>query len=303
VTVIVPAVVAVYYTNSAISTAQTITFKTASGSGVGIDQGARIIALCDGTNVLSAQSAVANSSLSLTDGTVVNPSLYFATQTNTGLFKYGVNGIGLAVNGVDVFHLTPTAAFINGLPATSVVNTPAGNISATTVQAAINELDTEKQPYSANLDEYAAVNPSAAGLALLDDADAAAQRATLGLVIGTNVQPYDADTAKTDVAQTFTAVQKTTPATDNDLSFDLSAAQDFVCTPSSGGTLTFTNISAGVKGEIILINGSNYTIAKAAAVKCPASMLATISATGRYRLAYSSLDGTNVDVTSSSALS
>lgn len=37
------------------------------------------------------------------------------------------------------------------------------------------------QAYSANLDEYAAVNPTVAGLALLDDADAAAQRTTLGL--------------------------------------------------------------------------------------------------------------------------
>lgn len=30
----------------------------------------------------------------------------------------------------------------------NVVNTPAGNISSTTVQAAINELDTEKVPYT-----------------------------------------------------------------------------------------------------------------------------------------------------------
>lgn len=37
------------------------------------------------------------------------------------------------------------------------------------------------QAYSANLSEYAAVNPTAAGLALLDDADEAAQRNTLGL--------------------------------------------------------------------------------------------------------------------------
>ncbi len=37
------------------------------------------------------------------------------------------------------------------------------------------------QPASANLDEYAAVNPTTAGLALLDDADNAAQRTTLGL--------------------------------------------------------------------------------------------------------------------------
>jgi hypothetical protein len=48
---------------------------------------------------------------------------------------------------------------------------------------------------------------TAAGRALIDDLDAAAQRTTLGLQIGTDVQAYDVDTAKLDVIQTFTAAQ------------------------------------------------------------------------------------------------
>lgn len=106
VTVIAPSIVAVYYTYSNISTAQTVTFKTAAGSGVGISQGARIITLCDGTNMLSAQSAVANAAVSLSDGSAVVPSLFFASQTNTGIFKTGADGLGITVNGASVATFT-----------------------------------------------------------------------------------------------------------------------------------------------------------------------------------------------------
>lgn len=107
--------------------------------------------------------------------------------------------------------------------------TPSGGISATTIPAAIAELDVEKQPLDAGLtsiaglttaadkmiyataaDTYAVADLTAAGRALLDDADSAAQRVTLDLEIGVDVQAYDADTAKTDTAQTFTAQQTVT---------------------------------------------------------------------------------------------
>lgn len=66
-------------------------------------------------------------------------------------------------------------------------------------------IGTTVQAWSANLDEFAAVNPTAAGLALLDDVDAAAQRTTL------DAQQYDADTLKADVADVLTAGFASTP--------------------------------------------------------------------------------------------
>ena len=159
--------------------------------------------------------------------------------------------------------------------AVGVAFTPSGSLSSTNVQAAIEELATEKEPANPNL---------------LETAD-----------IGVSVQGYDVDTAKLDVTQGWTAPQRQVPATDNDLSFDLSTRNKFKCTPSAGGVLQFTNLVDGQSGTIMLFNNSNYVITKAAHVKCPSTMLATISATGTYKLHYE-CDGTSVYVTNSGKL-
>lgn len=102
--------------------------------------------------------------------------------------------------------------------------------------------------------------------------------------------------------ETWTASQRGTVTTDNDLSFDMNVTNNFKCTPTAGGALTFTNITAGQSGFVLLVNNSNYAITAAATTKVAAGALSTISATGTYLLSYFS-DGTNVYVVNSAALS
>lgn len=111
------------------------------------------------------------------------------------------------------------------------------------------------------------------------------------------------DYASPATAQTWQLPQRGQVTAANSGSFDMNVENNFTCTPTTTITLTFTNITAGQSGFITLVNNSNYTISKAAAVKMPTGLLTTISATGRYKLNYYSPDGTNVDVTGSAALS
>lgn len=114
--------------------------------------------------------------------------------------------------------------------------------------------------------------------------------------IGSTVQAYDADTAKLDVAQTYTAPQVGTVTTDNDLSFDQNASNNFQCTPTAGGTLTFTNHTAGQSGYVLLDNTAGVAITAAATTKITADDLNTISTAGVYLMSYFD-NGTNAYIT------
>ena len=83
--------------------------------------------------------------------------------------------------------------------------------------------------------------------------------------------------------------------TDNDLSFDLSASNNFSCTPSGAGALTFTNHLAGQSGFVWLDNSGGHAISAAGTTKINATDLTSISVAGIYTLSYFD-NGTNAYV-------
>lgn len=125
-------------------------------------------------------------------------------------------------------------------------------------------------------------------------ASAASARSSLGLVIGTDVGGIA-------TLETWTASQRGTVTTDNDGSFNMNVTNNFVCTPTGTFALTFTNITAGQSGYVLLINTGGHAVTAAATTKVGTTFLTTVSAAGTYLLSYFS-NGTNVYVTASGVL-
>jgi len=75
--------------------------------------------------------------------------------------------------------------------------------------------------------------------------------------VGTTVQAYDADTAKTDAAQTFTAAQRATITTLTDgatVTPDFAASNNYTLTLGGNRTIANpTNLTAGQSGSIFLV--------------------------------------------------
>ena len=81
--------------------------------------------------------------------------------------------------------------------------------------------------------------------------------------IGSTIQAFDADTAKTDVAQTFTAAQRgeVTTLTGTSPAPNLNDSNNFTITTS--GTTAFglpTNLAVGQTGSIFIVYGGSHSL-------------------------------------------
>lgn len=119
VTVTLPQTVQVYYITNQTDgggPGYQITFTTGSGGATAtIPAGQQVILLCDSVNLLNASTIAAGAiNVSLVDGTAGAPSLNFANETSTGIYRPGSGEFGIAVLGAKYFGLTTTGLSITG---------------------------------------------------------------------------------------------------------------------------------------------------------------------------------------------
>ena len=119
VTVTLPQTVQVYYiTNQTNGTGAgyQITFTTGAGGGTAtVPAGQQVILLCDSVNLLNASTIAAGATtVSLVSGTVGAPSLNFASESSTGIYRSATGELAMAILGVNLFTLSSAGLNING---------------------------------------------------------------------------------------------------------------------------------------------------------------------------------------------
>ena len=101
VTIVVPATVQVYYIVNETTNAYTVTITTGSGATAVLTTGTQATLVCDSVNLYNANTILAgSSSISLINGSVGAPSLNFASETTTGIYRAASGEFNTAILGV-----------------------------------------------------------------------------------------------------------------------------------------------------------------------------------------------------------
>ena len=116
VTATFPPVVNLYViSNQTTDNGYTLTITTGLGFTAVVPPGQQATLICDGTNFLNANTTQAGATaISLVDGSVGTPSLNFASETSTGVYRPAAGEFGVSVLGTQRFKATATGVSITG---------------------------------------------------------------------------------------------------------------------------------------------------------------------------------------------
>jgi len=139
-TVTMPQTVQVYYITNQTTGPYTITFTTGAtgGATATVPTAQQIILLCDSVNMYNASTIAAGATaVTLSNGAVGAPSLSFASETTTGVYRPASGEFGVSILGVQRLNVTATGIAVTGDGAFSgalsgTTGTFSGAVSGTT---------------------------------------------------------------------------------------------------------------------------------------------------------------------------
>lgn len=234
----------------------------------GIEQNAAIASNSATAAAISAATAVSSATSSAASAATATTGATTATNKASEASTSATNAANSATSAAS----SATAAASSASSAASSATSASSSASTATTQASAASASASSASTSASSAGTSATNAansataaaaSAAAAATFDPdlflskagnlsglASTATARTNLGVAIGTDVQAYDADTAKTDVVQAFTAAQRGAVSALTDgatITPDFAVANNFSVT--LGGNRTLANPSNLVAGQ------------------------------------------------------
>ena len=177
-----------------------------------------------------------------------------------------------------------------------------GGSTITFTSAPANGADFFAVALGDTLDIGAPSNGTVTAAKIADTAVTVAKLGT-GALIGTNIQAFDADTAKTDAVQTFTVSQRGgvtnhgTLIANTAFRQDLSLSNHYKMTLAGSITINNpTNQVAGQSGAIEIINGGSYTVSWGSDWDFAAGTAPVITVSGTDLLSYYVSSANNIVV-------
>lgn len=173
---------------------------TANGVSAAVALGVATISL----GAITPSSVTVSGVITCSAGSAALPSVTPTGDTNTGIWFPAADTVAISTGGVERFRIDSagniTGTTLSGTNTGDQTAASLGLVIGTNVQAydagllsiAAATTAADRFLYTTALDVYAVATITTFGRSLVDDADASTARTTLGLVIGTNVQAYDA---------------------------------------------------------------------------------------------------------------